>query len=48
VPIYHESGIDTLAVGTGDPNAPGVIENSPPSVDFKIGYFSDIEAALAW
>jgi hypothetical protein len=48
VPIYHEAGIDRLAVGTGDPNAPGELENSPPGVNFKIGYFSDIEAALAW
>jgi len=48
VPIYHEAGIDTLAVGTGDPNAPSELENSPPGVNFKIGYFSDLEAALAW
>jgi len=48
VPIYHEAGIDTLAVGTGDPNAPGVLENSPPGVNFKIGYFADLDAALSW
>ena len=48
VPIYHEAGIATLAVGTGDPNAPGELESSPPGIDFKIGYFADLDAALSW
>ena len=48
LPIYHEVGVASLAVGTGDPNAPGALENSPPGVNFKIGYFTDVEAALSW
>ena len=47
VPIYHEAEILTLAVGTGDPNAPGELKNSPPGVNFKIGYFADLDAALS-
>jgi len=48
VPIYHDSGIVSLAVGTGDPNAPGELSNSPPEVKFKIGYFQKFESALQW
>lgn len=48
VPIYHDAGIISLAVGTGDPNAPGELPNTPPGVKFKIGYFPNFESALQW
>lgn len=47
VPVYHEAGILCLAVGTGDPNAPGELPSSP-GVDFRIGYFPDVDTALNW
>jgi hypothetical protein len=47
VPAYHVAGITCLAVGTGDPNAPGVLLDTP-GVHFKIGYFPDISTALGW
>ena len=47
VPAYHVAGITCLAVGTGDPNAPGVLPDTP-GVHFKIGYFPDISTALGW
>lgn len=46
VPIYNTAGISTLAVGTGDPNAPGELQKVPPGVNFKIGYFADLDAAM--
>ena len=48
VPVYHTAGIASLAVATGDPNAPGELENLPPGVKFKVGYFPDLEAAMRW
>ncbi len=47
VPVYHDAGVQCLAVGTGDPNAPGELP-SVQGVDFRIGYFADIDAALGW
>ncbi|MFV1991357.1 MAG: hypothetical protein ACC652_11530 [Acidimicrobiales bacterium] len=47
VPVYHEAGIAGLGVATGDPNAPGEVE-TPPGVNFKMGYFNDLAAVLAW
>lgn len=47
VPAYHDAGVARLAVGTGDPNAPGELPGIP-GVTFKIGYFADIGTALAW
>ncbi len=48
LPVLHEAGIVSLAVGTGDPNAPGELGQVPPGVNFKIGYFPDFDAAMAW
>ncbi len=48
VPVYHDAGISSLAVATGDPNAPGELSNLPPEVHFKVGYFSDLETTLQW
>ena len=48
VPVYHDAGISSLAVATGDPNAPGELANLPPGVNFKIGYFPDVETTLQW
>jgi len=48
LPVFHDAGINSLAVGTGDPNAPGELPQIPPGVKFKIGYFPDITAALEW
>ena len=48
VPSYHEVGILSLAVATGDPSAPGELPNKPEGVNFKVGYFPDLESALAW
>lgn len=47
VPIYNDAGVVALAVGTGDPNAPGELP-AVQGVGFKIGYFPDIDAALGW
>ena len=35
VPIYHEAGIASLAVATGNPNAPGELAEIPPGVNSK-------------
>jgi len=48
VPVYHKAGILALSVATGDPNAPGELPNVPPGVEFKIGYFPDLDAAMSW
>lgn len=48
VPVYHAAGVSSLAVATGDPNAPGELTNLPPEVHFKVGYFPDLETALQW
>jgi hypothetical protein len=48
VPVYHDAGISSLAVATGDPNAPGELANLPPEVNFKVGYFPDLETTLQW
>ena len=48
VPVYHDADISSLAVATGDPNAPGELANPPPEVNFKVGYFQDLETTLQW
>jgi len=48
VPSYHESAINSLAVATGDSNAPGELQQSPPGVNFKMGYFHSLGSALQW
>lgn len=48
VPMFHDAGIVSLAVGTGDPNAPGELPEIPPGVNFKIGYFPSFESAMQW
>lgn len=48
VPMYHDSGIVSLAVGTGDPSAPGELPETPPEINFKIGYFTNFESAMQW
>lgn len=47
VPRYHDASITSLAVATGDPNAPGEVQTSE-AVDFRMGYFNDVESASAW
>lgn len=47
-PAYHEAGIAGLAIVIGDPHAPGETDDLPPAVQFKRGYFSDLQAALSW
>ncbi len=48
VPVYHEAGIASLAVATGDPNAPGELADIPPGVNFRMGYFPDLASAMRW
>jgi hypothetical protein len=48
VPFYHEAGISVLSVATGNPNAPGELPNVPKGVNFRIGYFTDLETAMQW
>jgi hypothetical protein len=47
IPVYNDSGISSLAVATGNPNAPGETP-APPVAKFKTGYFNDVESALSW
>jgi len=47
LPLYHDAGITSLTVATGDPNAPGEVP-SPPGVRFKMGYFFDLDQARNW
>ncbi len=47
VPLYHDAGISSLAVATGDPNAPGEVSTAP-EIKFLMGYFDDVEAASTW
>lgn len=46
-PRYNAAGIDSMAVATGDPNAPGQIP-SPTSAHFAVAYLSDLDAARTW
>lgn len=48
VPIYNESAINSFAIATGDSHATGELQESPPGVNFKIGYFQNIDSALQW
>jgi len=48
VPAYNTAGIISLAVATGDPNAPGELPEIPPGVDFRIGYYHDLASAVDW
>lgn len=48
VPAYHDAGIAGLAIVIGDPHAPGETDDLPPGVQFKRGYFSDLQAAISW
>ena len=47
VPLYHDAGIGSLTVATGDPNAPGEIP-TPDGAHFQMGYFTDVDAASNW
>jgi hypothetical protein len=47
VPLYHDARIASLTVATGDPEAPGEIP-TPPGVNFRMGYFFDVDAASSW
>jgi hypothetical protein len=48
VPLYNDAGIASLTVGTGDPGAPGELNELPPSVRFRVAYLPDLESALNW
>lgn len=48
VPLYNGAGIQSLAVGTGDPSAPGELRNLPTTVNFRVAYLPDINSALHW
>ena len=48
VPVYNDAGIKSLAVATGDPEAPGELSNLPKDVQFKVGYFPDLETSIGW
>lgn len=48
LPIYHEAGISGFGHITGDPNASGEYAEVPRGVKFKMGYFTDLDAALQW
>jgi len=37
-----------MAVATGDAEAPGLLPQTPPGVDFKIGYFHGLDDATGW
>ena len=47
LPIYHEARISGLGIATGDPDAPGEV-GTQPGVNFKMGYFTDVDAVLSW
>jgi len=48
VSAYNDAGIVSLAVATGDPSAPGELQETPPGVNFKIAYFPELSAATTW
>ena len=48
LPLYNSAGIVSLAVATGNPNAPGAIAENPPGVNFKMGYFNELDDASHW
>ena len=43
VPFYNEAGISSLAVATGNSQAPGEIPETHPEVKFKMGYFHSLD-----
>ena len=48
VPIYNKAEIEIFGYVTGDPTAPGVSDQAPPGVHFKMGFFKDIDSLLKW
>jgi len=48
MPLLNDAGIVSLAVGTGDPNAPGELPEDPPGVKFKMGYIPNFDIAMQW
>lgn len=48
VPLYHKAKITHLAIGTGDPNAPGELPAMAPDIRFRMGYFPDLSSARSW
>lgn len=48
IPKYNNSGIATLAVATGNPNASGELSEQPPGVRFRMGYFKQLGEAKKW
>ena len=47
VPLYDKSGMDSLSVATGDPEAPGEIP-APEGSNFRIAYVEDLLTASTW
>ncbi len=47
-PIFNIAQIEGLGVATGDPAAPGQLPSVPEGVNFKIGYFPDMDKVMAW
>ncbi|MBC8323662.1 MAG: hypothetical protein H8E70_08855 [Candidatus Marinimicrobia bacterium] len=48
VPIYNKAGIEIFGYVTGDPKAPGVSDQTPPGVLFKMGFFKDLDSLQNW
>ncbi len=46
VPIYNDAGVRALVVATGDPNAPGELDQ-PEQVQFAVHYLTTLEESLA-
>ncbi len=44
IPLYNEAGISSLAVATGNPQAPG--ETETPGAKFKMGYLNSLDDAM--
>jgi len=48
VQVYNDAGVVSLAVATGNPQAPGELPQVPPGDEFKIGYFNGLDDATGW
>ena len=48
VPNYNDAKITSLAVATGNPQAPGELKEMAPEVGFKVGYFNSLDDARNW
>jgi len=48
VPNYNDAKITSLAVATGNPQAPGELNEVAPEIHFKMGYFNSLEDARNW